>query len=133
MKIKFSLSTILVLFLIGNTNGFTQSIRCSKVVYTIGYLYVPSTESYREEVKSIESVKFCMSSDGFAIGEKTTYWLGKAISKKEYSDGTVYTWNATDQKGVSLILETSFLSTMKLTATYPEAYKIVYYVEDDTL
>lgn len=118
--------------LIFSTNGFTQSPRCGKVVYTIGYVYEPATNNYREVARSLESVKICSNSECFAIGAKTTYWLGKSISKKEFSDGTVYLWNATDQKGDNLILETSFLKEMKLTATYPEYTKYVYYIEDIT-
>ena len=107
-----------------------QEIRCSYVQQTVGYLYQPSTKEYKEEIRTFQRDEVCMGPTTIAIGPKTSYYMGEAISRIEKPNNKVYKMKATDHNRNPLILELAFTPKMTIKATYPEAYYIIYYIED---
>ena len=129
-KISFA-TTFLSILTIFATNSFCQDVRCSYVKQTIGYLYDISTKEYKEEIRTFQRDKMCMGPNTIAIGAKTSYYMGNAISRIEEPNNTVYIMEAKDHDRKQLILEIAFTPNMTITAFYPEAFYIIYYIEDD--
>ncbi|SDY87325.1 hypothetical protein [Hymenobacter psychrophilus] len=124
---------ILLILLFAFNISYAQEVRCSTVNSTIGYSYVYATDKYEQSVKSMDRVKICMGPETIAIGQKTSFYMGKAINEVRDKDGLTYRMYATNEKDQHLILEIWFSnqsrSRMVVTAIFPKLYYIEYYVE----